>query len=836
MDLDDHVPAAELGLKPIHLACLEGDFETVVVLTAEDGAMNTLTEPQTGADWRLRETPIKLAALMGYLNIVEFLIERGAPLVHDSLRNDTHASLYAREDGLAEQRRDYYLRTIKIGRESLDAVNARKIIYGLLISPGRRSVLNAMRGPRADLGYTDYRLGKEGRHIVVYAPIHRIKTDIHLYRTKTIGIITSKGQGEVLMAAHSGFRLSGDDHDNKCLNTGQWNYIALHRIAGIIKFKFPGNLHDNSARAADDVQRGRAHAGHVEVLLASWYVLEMARRVTGRATASPRRNGKEPSLAWLLARLHRVRTATTLGAARTAVIMIDHQPCATCLKFINRLYQYTGVYFPVRGSVGIGPTLATKDPRTGLRLDTFGDVFPDEDGGGEDDDDDDEEDVEEVVPETPAAPRNMMRNRNTTPDPMMESPDHDAHAAADTPFPWMTGDPPRTPDPDSGGDADDVAHAARVVMEQIARAGPSTPLERLRTAAGWPTMANGRGRGDKTSKKNYHPFGDMPPSRRPANHGELLADYKKKTPVWRWPGYEEVAQRLRSGEALQRRLLSQGRDGTPCPDGRGEEESVRRLPGARVDGSTDGDVDIDLDVETGEGDDEGECAGVGTSDEDVILVDRPDDSDDAAAYSPYSNAGGGEPIVRPVSMAPPGINSGVREREEEEEVGDPSRSPLANYKVFLYSSFAPISSQGRGAGHADSSQLQAAMPPAPAPMLAPDFRMQIDGGGNGSSDADGEDDFYVVGPPSSQRNRADNNDDGGAMMEQDRDEEEAHEEVGMILTPLPARKPLPFHQWRYEPRSQHARLRNDKGRAPEAPMFQPRPIQNFRTLHRLRRS
>ncbi|KAI1777960.1 hypothetical protein F4818DRAFT_330868 [Hypoxylon cercidicola] len=755
MDPNNHIAAAELGLRPIHLASLDGDLETVVVLASEDNVIDVLTEPQTGADWRLRETPIKLAALMGHLSLVEFFIDRRASLVHDNVRNDTHASSYAREDGLAEQRRDFYLRTIQIGRENLDAVNARKTIYQLLSSPGRRSVLNAMRGPRADLGYADYRLGKQGRNIVVYAPVYRIKTDITLQRNKTIGVITVKGQGDVLMAAHSGFRLGGD-HDEKCLDTNQWNYIALHHIAALIKFKFPGNLHDNGARPVeDDAHRGRAHAGHVEVLLASWYSLEMARRVTGNQGASTD---------WLLARLHRVKPATTLGAARCAVIMIDHQPCATCLKFINRLYQYTGIYFAVLGSVGVGPTLATKDPRDHFRLDTFGDVFPVSDGEEEmDEGGDDEDEVEEVVPETPAVVRNPAGRARDT---MADKPS--AQPIINQPFPWMA-DPRRTPERDSN--MDDIAHAAQVVMEQIARTGPTTPA---RPRMAWPVPGAGSSHRQRRANKD-DPF---TPSRRPENHLELLAEYKKKTPVWQWPGYEATVAQMRS-EDLQRRLAAASAEATPCP-----EDANHHRPGV-VGGDT------------------------SAGDEDMIIVDLDDSDDaDAAAYSPDS---GGRSTHQGMAVAAAAAAVKSRMSSREEEAAAP-RSPLMDSKVFLYSSFVPIP---RTRGDDEGPRMQQAP--------RPDFRMQTDDSGHDNSGADDEDEFCLIGP-SSQRARV-----GDSSME-----EEADEEMDMVSTPFPPAKTLSFTQWKYEPRAKHARA-NARGNAPEAPMFQPRPIPNFRGLHRLGR-
>ncbi|KAI1761476.1 hypothetical protein GGR53DRAFT_525068 [Hypoxylon sp. FL1150] len=790
MDPEDHNAADELGLRPIHVACLEGDFEAVVALAAEDGVVDALTEPQTGADWRLRETPIKFAALMGHLSIVEFLIERGASLVHENVRDDTHASSYAREEGLAEQRRDFYLNTIQVGREDLDAVNAREVIHGLLSSPGRRSVLNAMRGPRADLGFVDYRLGKQGRHIVVYAPVYRIKTDITLYSKKTVGVITTKGQGDVLMAAHSGFR-RGADHDEKCLDTAKWNYIALHHIAALIKFKFPGNLYDNGSRAVeDDAQRGRAHAGHVEILLASWYALEMARRVTG--------GDRDVPVEQLLPRLRRVRTATTLGAARCAVIMIDHQPCLTCLKFINRLYQKTGVHFSVQGSVGVGPTVVTKDPRNNLRLDTFGDVFPVEEG--EDTDVGDVEDV--VVPETPAAA--LARNQNAADAShirvSIENPAHNnlpAQAASTStstplPLPWTTA--PRRARSSSGSDSgiDDISYAARVVMEQIARPNPTNPLATpmlARARMAWPladSASHQRGGGRRRRRRREDPFGGNMPSRVPENHLELVADYKKKTPVWQWPGYEAVA-RMRS-EDLRRRLAEA--QGTPCPGGEGMPDVVEDVDEGIGEGiaefigeDTGYDMGFDLDVGAGVGDQDMGAA-AGSSDEDMIIVNPPDDSDDAAAYSP-----GNSHSPAHLSLMSK-MNSQADGHEE-----DPDDSPLKNPKVFLYSSFVPMPRSNMQGNHAVN-----------------------DNGDMGAL----EDDFYMIGP--SQRARL-----GDCTMD-----ENASEGVEMVSAHFPPAKPVSLSQFKYQPRARHGRTVG-KGKAPEAPMLQHRPIPNFRDLRRLGR-
>ncbi|OTB00127.1 hypothetical protein M426DRAFT_324538 [Hypoxylon sp. CI-4A] len=54
----EYSPFAQIGLQPIHLACLSGNYEAVIQLASEPGAMNAPTEAQTGEKFRFRETPV----------------------------------------------------------------------------------------------------------------------------------------------------------------------------------------------------------------------------------------------------------------------------------------------------------------------------------------------------------------------------------------------------------------------------------------------------------------------------------------------------------------------------------------------------------------------------------------------------------------------------------------------------------------------------------------------------------------------------------------------------------------------------------------------------------
>ncbi|KAI2631038.1 hypothetical protein GGR54DRAFT_182540 [Hypoxylon sp. NC1633] len=759
---ETYLAAAELGLQPLHLACLEGDLEAVILMSCQPGIIDAPVEPQRGVDWRLRETPIKLAALMSHLNIVEFLIEQGATLGQDGL----HASSYAGDEGLAARRREFYLQTVGIGQEHPDAASNRKSIYHLLASPGRRSVVRAMRGPRADLGYADYKLAKQGRYIVAYAPVLRVRTDVRLDRSKTIGVITSKGvvsvprdgmvhldessrgssSGDILQVAHSGYRAGAlDDRDAACcLDTNRWNYIALHRVAALLRFRFPANRHDNGARPVElDAHRGRAHAGHVEVLLAAWYALQMVKRVCGDGggmgggAVSENGNGGgsgsgseraqegmgmgtgmelDAETEWLLARMHLLKKAT-LGQARSAVIMIDSQPCATCLKFINRLFQYTGIHFSVRGAVGIGPTLATKDKRDNARFDTFGDVFPVSDG--EDEEENDEEDdsggvhaPDDYIPMMHGAPRveDMQLVDNTT------SGTGNRNASGNVSFPVTPtrGETsiyfaPRNNDNNNDNNISPASVPALTPDTSTPLAAPAaqrtTPITPARPRMPWPLPEN-----RVRAPAMPDPFRDIP-SRRPANHFELLAEYKKKTPVYDFPGYEGVRRQLfppRRNLGSPLRELGSSPLALPLPLTGREADLRAGAGGGRGDGFGEREGEMEMERRRGK-------------ERDVVVVDDMDDSDeDGDADADYaddavfsaSNSNAATPQRRQemqMQMQMPGIDNHTLmnfNAYAHEDTPCPAPRPRRGSGagagaggVFLYSSFEPVDARKRERDH-----------------------------------------------------------------------------------------------------------------------------------------
>jgi hypothetical protein len=64
-----------------------------------------------------------------------------------------------------------------------------------------------------------------------------------------------------------------------------------------------------------------------------------------------------------------------LGDKRIAFITIDSEPCRTCVSFLNKLSQKTGIAFVVFGSRGVGPIVVRIGGKR--REDVVGDVMPD---------------------------------------------------------------------------------------------------------------------------------------------------------------------------------------------------------------------------------------------------------------------------------------------------------------------------------------------------------------------------------------------------------------------------------------------------------------------------
>ncbi|RYP39847.1 hypothetical protein DL767_001966 [Monosporascus sp. MG133] len=321
-----------------------------------------------------------LAALMGHMKIFEYLLRKGAS--HDKRDDDGfHAQSYCSGTAFAVEKRTLFLKN-GIGEEHPKGPHAREAITDILNNPARLLVM--LSGAR-DSGYPNVFLGKQGRKIKLFACVGEFDTGEVLGMEKTIGGVMVGGSHSVLKLAVSGFKGRSIQHDPQVLDRKFWNRIALTKVARIINFRFHGNLHDNGARRPLPRHIGRVQAGHVEVQLATYYVIEIGNR------NAQRKPGGET---WSTMRKLRALRSAHLGEERHAVIFINSQPCSSCHKYVQALSNYTGISFFIQGDAAIGPIIRTKTGRRRMAVDEVMHTFGDPDA--QPDPSEDEADVDEM--------------------------------------------------------------------------------------------------------------------------------------------------------------------------------------------------------------------------------------------------------------------------------------------------------------------------------------------------------------------------------------------------------------------------------------------------------
>ncbi|KAI0143518.1 hypothetical protein GGR57DRAFT_507997 [Xylariaceae sp. FL1272] len=268
-----------------------------------------------------------------------------------------------------------------------------------------------------DLGHMCLKLAKKGKYIQVYAMVMEINTGVALHPSKTLGIITSRHNPTILMSAQSGWS-TGPQRDALCLDTHEFNGLALNHLAAQLDFHFPGNQRDNGSQRPLDEHRGRAHAGHVEVLLATWYAIHVARHSLGLV---------DETNVGVIKRLKELKDQR-LGNRRFAFINIDSEPCLTCLKFLNKLEQHTRLMFHVSGPNSVGPIIVRVDG--GRRDDRVEEVFPDSD---------DENDILRAVMKTPPVqptPEDVIEPPRQDPEPISSATSHARFLPRRPPSSW----------------------------------------------------------------------------------------------------------------------------------------------------------------------------------------------------------------------------------------------------------------------------------------------------------------------------------------------------------------------------------------------------------------
>ncbi|KAI0541791.1 hypothetical protein GGR58DRAFT_386989 [Xylaria digitata] len=291
-------------------------------------------------------------------------------------------------------------------------------------APTSAGLTNPIEDGQGDVGYFEHVLAKKGKRIEVYVKLLEFDTGVRMDKSKTIGTITRKNCNKILMCAHSGYSNGPTREEAYCLDTKKWNSLALHHLAKQIGFQFSRNIRDTAGGPMQDEFRGRAHAGHVEVLLAAWYVVDTLRTEF---------NYVDKSEEWLIRQLKQLRQVNLDSDRQIAYITIDSEPCSGCLKFLNKLSQYTRILFLVEDSKGIGPIQVRigGERRSDIVNEVFADSEDESPPGGEAEGSHDSA-QQDGATEVPPAP--------TTPAPR-PAPRRPGLGWKERPTPWTPDDP-----------------------------------------------------------------------------------------------------------------------------------------------------------------------------------------------------------------------------------------------------------------------------------------------------------------------------------------------------------------------------------------------------------
>lgn len=206
--------------------------------------------------------------------------------------------------------------------------------------------------------------------VKLFACIDEFDTGEPILPMKTIGGVKVSSSHNVLKVALSGYKGRGLLSDPRVLDRAYWNSEALQNVSRIIGMRFSSNMHDNGSKAPLPHHLGRVQAGHVEVQLATYYILEVADKNAQKIPGGESWKTKK--------KLQALRTAE-LGPERHAVIFINSYPCSSCHKYVQALTDYTRVTFFLKGGAGMGPTVRSKVGRRNAAVDLVMDAFPDPD-------------------------------------------------------------------------------------------------------------------------------------------------------------------------------------------------------------------------------------------------------------------------------------------------------------------------------------------------------------------------------------------------------------------------------------------------------------------------
>ncbi|KXJ88920.1 hypothetical protein Micbo1qcDRAFT_214127 [Microdochium bolleyi] len=346
MELDKRL-CSMLGLERIHIACLFGDGEEIYRLMAAKPTgfdvnkpvqLQSPRKPQNETSWPRGETPLMLAALMGHLDVAQYLVARGARVDQKDNMRYTAADFYCITEA-SQEHRCFYLEK-KLGSEHPDSKNSRLAIKALLACPVRQRFAQEP----GDSGSADLIIAKQGRYLAAYGLLGRIHTGHKIDVKKTVGCLRVRNDCNVLLWAKSGFRAKSPKADKDFLDGQALAADARNIIAPLLpsrlQFVFKKDRNDNGNKPGEPEHEGQFRASHAEVQLSTAYVLNLAEATFPGTTHT------------IQEKIKLLKTATVGADQRMTTLYLSRIPCRECNLYLQALQNLTRIMFAVEPNVG----------------------------------------------------------------------------------------------------------------------------------------------------------------------------------------------------------------------------------------------------------------------------------------------------------------------------------------------------------------------------------------------------------------------------------------------------------------------------------------------------
>ncbi|KAH6653799.1 hypothetical protein BKA67DRAFT_563188 [Truncatella angustata] len=320
MTLTELGSLVELKLQVVHVACLQNDIEALGQILLEHKTIEAKTAQG--------ETPLHLSTLMGHIEAVQLLLEKGADtVVLDSFRKTPPA--YSHRSVFNDARRQIYA---KHGFPESRHINLSYNVIATLHANTTPSYPHSTGDASGPLYFHITSKGAE-----VFQSLGRITTRSFNPCKKTVGYIRTARDLRPLAWTISGFGDLDAAETSKLLQGKKWKDAVLNHVAPAICYTFKSHVMDRCfvRGILPPEMSGQFFASHVECKLAVWFCF---------ALLAAMGSIPNPSFPFLAQKLDLLADAD-IGTKRQAVIEINLPPCESCVRFLQALSRVTRIHF-----------------------------------------------------------------------------------------------------------------------------------------------------------------------------------------------------------------------------------------------------------------------------------------------------------------------------------------------------------------------------------------------------------------------------------------------------------------------------------------------------------